>query len=96
VAATAAFGPQIGQPSSTFSATLRAVRMEAKTSVQRVSVFVPDAEEAPVAEGASAEGAVGGSLRPSNVKKRSLFLTGLDMTGGDQNECTMIRGDSHS
>jgi hypothetical protein len=34
-------------------------------------------------------------LRPSNVKNRSLFLTGLDMTGGDQDECTMIRGDSH-
>jgi hypothetical protein len=38
--------PQIGQPSSTFSATLSTVRMEAKTSVQRVPVFVPDAEGA--------------------------------------------------
>jgi hypothetical protein len=91
VAATAAFGPQIGQPSSTFSATLRTVRMEAKTSVQRVLVLVPDAEGAAAAEEASAEGegVAGGSLRPSNFKKRSLFRTGLDMTGRDQDECTM-------
>jgi hypothetical protein len=71
--------------------------MEAKTSVQRVPVFAPDAEEAAAAEGASAEGegATGGSLRPSNFKKRSLFLTGLDMTSGDQDECTMIGATSH-
>jgi hypothetical protein len=86
VAATAAFGPQIGQPSSTFSATLRTVRMEAKASVQRVLVFVPDAEEAAAAEGVSleGEGGAGGSLRPSNFKSRSRFRARLDMAGRGQ------------
>jgi hypothetical protein len=86
VAATAAFGPQIGQPSRTFSATLRTVRIEAKTSVPRVLAFVPDAEEPAAAERASreGEGAAGGSLRLSNFQSRSRFRAGLDMAGSGQ------------
>jgi hypothetical protein len=97
VTATAAFGPQIGKPSSTFSATLSTVRMEAKTWVQRVAVSVLDAEGAAAAVGVSAEGegAAGGSLRPSKSKRRALFRGGWDMIGCDQNECTMIRGGSN-
>jgi hypothetical protein len=97
VAATAAFGPQIGKPSSTFSATLSTVRMEAKTWVQRVVVFAPDAEGAAAAVEVSAEGegAAGGSLRPSKSKRRALFRGGWVMIGRDQDEYTMIRGGSN-
>jgi hypothetical protein len=65
---------------------LRTVRTEVKTSVQRVLVFVPDAEEAAAAERASAEGegTAGGSLRPSNCQSRSRFRAGLGMADNGQ------------
>jgi hypothetical protein len=90
-APTAAFGHEIGQASSAFSATLSTVRMEAKTWVQRVAVSVLDAEGAAAPQGASAEGegVADGSVRPNNFKKRSLFRAVLDMAGCDQDECTM-------